>query len=579
MTFYFTAGQNVDIVAEGAITPTSGSPIIDFFNMTNPESYSWHFPGTSTGIGSLNVTIPVSGVYLVLLRLSPQSDSPVFVSYTQTNLTVNNVFYSRCVVTSSVKTGVTGNYPTPANFFTCKLTEDGDTWLFLEDDSKKIVAFNDDGGTKSDGYSWGKASRITTNLTNICDGYAFAFSSNAPSTTCDLYMGLASMFDYTYIFPYLATDNSFVSGQSDSNYSCYDWSVGETKSADFLPNYPLSDSVKYWDKFYEKYGYTRNGATESNAAIALWAKIWSPAPNVYDTIFTHASVRKNSIIPNPHGFEWESKCGSMARIMHTKDALVSANYGSILYYYQPDPTKTINYSLSGLESSFFISDLNQIASLKSQIPATIRSNFEEKYHAWENTWNRPELAIHSNPYLYAQSIEYESLLEYSLKYGKAIWPLLFDKLAQKDFFVVNLLKDLTYGGKRSFYDDIVKFEKDRPLPSTYTVLVDYCKGLLAREDVNIQKSIKDISSEGKEILNLNVTTSNNQEIKLNLDLEKDEKAVIVIYNSLGGLEYRASYNLSKGSQTVVINASNFKKGIYVVQIIIEDKIKSQTISI
>jgi len=108
--------------------------------------------------------------------------------------------------------------------------------------------------------------------------------------------------------------------------------------------------------------------------------------------------------------------------------------------------------------------------------------------------------------------------------------------------------------------------------------VDYCKVLLEKEEVNIQNSIRNISNDEKESFMANVTT-NSGEIILNLNLENDEKALVKIYNVFGGLEFEVNYNISKGTQTIVINASNFKKGIYVVQINVESKTISQTISI
>ena len=47
----------------------------------------------------------------------------------------------------------------------------------------------------------------------------------------------------------------------------------------------------------------------------------------------------------------------------------------------------------------------------------------------------------------------------------------------------------------------------------------------------------------------------------------------------GGLEFEESYSLSKGNQTIDINASNFKKGMYIVKFTIKGESISQTINI
>ena len=100
-------------------------------------------------------------------------------------------------------------------------------------------------------------------------------------------------------------------------------------------------------------------------------------------------------------------------------------YGSIDFYYRDSIGRGSSNSNSNTiftvqKSRFSPSDLDRIAALKNQIPALVITDFDAKYLAWKNTWSRPEIAIHSNPYFYARSTEYESLLEYSMKYGSGI---------------------------------------------------------------------------------------------------------------------------------------------------------------
>jgi hypothetical protein len=461
--------------------------------------------------------------------------------------------------------------------------------LFLGDNSGCIKAFNGIGKTYS-GYWWGgvDASRIVTNLTNITYGMVFSYYSYDPYYECDLYMGLQSVdkstrwpsysSDVYPLFPNLAADNSFLSGP-DAHYNCIAWSVGDTTH---VYDYYMYYTMEAWDNWYDERGYTRIGATEDNAAIALWGY----AINDSITNVTHASIRKNSIDPNPHGFEWESKLGARwDRVMHTRDALEGNEYGSIQHYYRPKDG-IVNYGLQGsyetLQSSFSISELNRIATLKDNIPATVILDFNTKYLVWAKTWNRPEIAIHSDPFMYAKSSEYESLLKYCMKYRKAIWPFLFDKLAQKDIFVINLLRDLTYNGNPNFGAEItrsVTVKRGEPFPSLNSILVDYCKKLLDKEEANIQKSILDISASKEEPFKVGITVANSQEIHLSLHPGKDEKALIRIYNFFGGIEFEANYNISKGNQTLVINTSKFKKGVYVVQITTGGKSISKSISI
>jgi hypothetical protein len=572
---YFSQGENINITAGSSSFPC----VIELLDKIDPDSRSWSARST-TGSSNLIVTIPVSGYYVLLIRsLNPcdMGEIPTTICFGNYCSTYNNT-----IVTYSPQYAVTPGYPTQANFFTCK-TNGGDTWLFLSDNSGRIRAYNKDGGTKSDGYSWGGASRITTSLTNISYGLVFreyVYTSNYG--VCDLYMGLASPTtsgswdEYHYInFPNLPADNSFLSG-GNLPYNCIDWSVGITDTSAIPFYYNMED----WDDFYEAYGYTRIGANANNAAIALWGHT--------DSTITHASVRKNSQNSYPHGFEWESKIGyARDRIMHTRDALVNNNtnianaFGIIQHYYRP-VSGTVNYSPSVTsqtrESSFSTSELNRIAALKNNIPVAILSDFETNYLAWKKTWDKPEIAIHSDPFMYARSSEYESLLEYCMKYGKAIWPLLFDNLVQKDIFVISLLRDLTYTEKGNFGAKITQSASVK-IPSLYTMQVDYCKKLLAKEDGNMLKSILDISATEEKTFEVTVAVANSQEIQLSLYSEKNEKALVRIYNVFGGLELDANYNISKGNQTLIINTSNLKKGICIVKISIGGESISKSISI
>jgi len=111
------------------------------------------------------------------------------------------------------------------------------------------------------------------------------------------------------------------------------------------------------------------------------------------------------------------------------------------------------------------------------------------------------------PIINGSYAEYSSLLEYCQKHGKAIWPLLFDKVAQRDVFVINLLRDLTYTGNTNFIDAITKhlIETGKPWLTSMDIQVNYCRELMDKEEVNILKSINAISGSNTEPLVLNVS--------------------------------------------------------------------------
>jgi hypothetical protein len=148
-------------------------------------------------------------------------------------------------------------------------------------------------------------------------------------------------------------------------------------------------------------------------------------------------------------------------------------------------------------SSFPQSDLDLIASLKAMIPSDVLSGFEARYTAWKITWTIPGVG---SAYIrsFAESEEYEDLLQYCKRYGKASWPLFMDKLGEGDVFVGNLLEDLTYTGEGtlSAYAMARYFpaETRKHWPSTNELLIAYSKELLAQELENIKKSIQEITN-------------------------------------------------------------------------------------
>jgi hypothetical protein len=58
-----------------------------------------------------------------------------------------------------------------------------------------------------------------------------------------------------------------------------------------------------------------------------------------------------------------------------------------------------------------------------------------------------------------------------------------------------------------------------------------------------------------------------QKISLDLTSEKGEKAYIRISDAYGIMEFDSSYQVAKGGQSIVVDVSDFKKGLYILQIV------------
>ena len=95
--------------------------------------------------------------------------------------------------------------------------------------------------------------------------------------------------------------------------------------------------------------------------------------------------------------------------------------------------------------SFSESEIAFVAFLVELIPSNIRVIFEEKYLAWVESWERYK--YQSWYRAFAQSEEYFDLLDYCKKHGKALYPLVIDRIIfEPTFKEENLLQDYMYNG-------------------------------------------------------------------------------------------------------------------------------------
>ena len=588
--FQWSGGQTVNV---SVASPNSSFYYkIDIFQAGDPINPYYSSYSMASYNASINFVIPTT--YSYYLRIC----SPYNTTGALLDVTIDGISLYNCPVTGTRMDMTSYNYNT-ASFYTCKVKNGGWPWLHLEDccsNPGSIVAHNNYGGSTSDGYYWGYANRISTYY-GVRKAYVSSYYSYNPSFECDLYMNLPEPSSTILsAFPNLKADNSFESAPPATSYTSFAWAAGQYDNTVF-------SSISHADSYYAYCGYTPTGADASNGAIALWTDPYTGIP-------LHASVRKNSTIPIPHGFEWESKIGGNGvageRIMHTLGALAGP-YGIVSRYYKP-VSGSINYSPTlnennnnqsllfipqqSFDTHSFINrnrfkdlNFNQIVLLKDIIPSYVKNNFEEKYIEWEKTWNRPEIAVHSNSCKYAESVEYENLLNFCEKYGKAILPLIFEKLDCGVHFVDNLLRDLTFEKNKYIFDEIMNdacynVEIGKPMPPSISLWIDYCKQLIEKEKNNIIKSIKEIPSIENKLIDSWISSSiNGQDILISLCSDKEEKVNVRFFNIFGDVEFETLHNITKGVQTITINVSSLRKGVYIVQFAYNGKTHSQKINL
>lgn len=478
----------------------------------------------------------------------------------------NSWSYEDCPVAGN---GLSMTGTPSSKFFICHNSQhQANFFISNNPNSGTIIAFATDSI-----WSNGKhGTHITYDLWQVGAGLVSAINSADPVFYTDMYLNLdIPPSRILSAFPNISTNESFYSGPATDDYNCISWTVGVTTDWIWPGNYSLAN----FDALYNSYGYTRTGANADNAAIAIWMK---------DGIFKHGSVRKNSKIPKPHGFDWESKCGHWERVMHTRDALTNSSYGNIAYYYRPISGTVNSLAESPVTISAFSStDVNIINALIDEIPTEIKSEFNKKYAAWKETWNNPEIAIQSNPRSYAESEEYSALCQFCQQYGKPTWPLFIEKLSEGDVFVCNLLEDLTSPTKenKALYDEAISVKTRSigiPSPFIYSNMVEYSKRLLNKENINIKNSIRNIANADILIPNVNIT-ANNRNLLLDIHTEETTAISVNIYDAYGVSVYNTNYSVANGGWRTSINTANFKNGTYIVQIIMNGKTISQKINI
>ncbi|MBU4076213.1 MAG: hypothetical protein KKI06_05860 [Euryarchaeota archaeon] len=125
----------------------------------------------------------------------------------------------------------------------------------------------------------------------------------------------------------------------------------------------------------------------------------------------------------------------------------------------------------------------KLSNLIEDIPEEIKKEFNTKYGAWKDTWDDPNLIIHSNPRMFAQSRQYEEFLSFCREQDKTIWPLLFQKYEQGDELVKMAIIDLTYTEYGSLLDEI----RQESTKERYTAEGAY---IAPSEEANMMKYIK-----------------------------------------------------------------------------------------
>ena len=373
-----TAGQNVSI---SCITEGSMGFVVEFFNTENPFGNAISVESGSDRTATLNTKIQEPGTYMLRVR-GKENGCKGLCDLTVTADGSSRV-YEKVPYTCMKLNCTKKEAEEYSNTFTANAEGDPMIFLHREVSGKETVAYYNDNSTTGKDFSWGLNSRIRGKFTDkIVSTSVSSARSSDPVTKCDLYMGCMDLFleeksgggkdptiesnvaetDTTIIddpdkgknfndtlkdmFPNLKPEDAILSAPANDNYDCFLWAKGiyhklfDPTSADSPYNYTgVSQTygpgaLECYDNFYgaSLYPgspvYTREGATEENSVIDLYADC-----NDEDAVYLHAAVRNRSG-KNAHGYAWESKCGKGHRFFHPRHALEGGDYGMIAEYYR-----------------------------------------------------------------------------------------------------------------------------------------------------------------------------------------------------------------------------------------------------
>jgi hypothetical protein len=506
--FTYTHFSYIYLNAGNHTFTTSGSTInraLTVFHLSN-FTYSWsNVNGGPGGESGLYLYVGLSGYYAVMLR--PVTDG-------QTGTT--NIIYNGATLVSNVaiggrRIGMSTLKGGPMNFFTCKLTGSGaDTRIIASRFAMSSArGYNDDYSTGGS-WNWGLSSRIKKDFSGV-DSVQYGFvCAYSPTSTgiCDIYLGtgnsnLPALEPQN--FPLLNADDAILTAPLSGSYNCISWSGGVTSAWIWPPNtlstYNCTNAsyLQCFDNFYSnnpvRYpgagNYTRTGANAGNSIVDLWKTA---------TAYTHASVRKPGN-NHPHGYDWESKPGSICRTLHPRNALNQANwYGFVTDYYRPTGTYA---RMAGTDRNF-ATDADAVAAgvaifdvavltgaaqgklsklMQKLNPAVVRQ-FNEWYTAWDKT--KAANASLSDPSQYCKNSEHEALAAFAQKNNFACLVLVMDKFANSgDHLMGDLLVSLAKEKYGRLLEEVKTERLNKPTDEAgkYKIHGDHDNGVLYIEKI------------------------------------------------------------------------------------------------
>ena len=569
---YFEQNENVYLT-----TDTIGGKhhYLHLVGLGNPLNHSWVASSLSNGHATINQTIPATGFYYVLIRALEPED------WGTCNLSVNgNSLFEEIPIVNQL-TDVPPSFIN-GRTYTCFATSSNiNPMIWLIGNSNVIVNFNDDYpyNPNNSSYDWKRNARVNQTLYSGMKVLATLEKSyeNGKYSATDIYAGgRIRIWDYYYDFPELKQDDHIITGEADSLYNCMAWALGEWSDNFWFSKLygrdTLFHSVEILDSVCSIYGYTRNGATESNCQIDLWATIENGEWNCQ-----HFSVRKKAH-PFARSYDWESKLGGLERIMHPRNGLRGHKYGDIVAHYRKDNTligPVINDSTipRQFENVSFTEGEDEIIRKGiSQIPESYKNRFLQLYESCQKE-GMEKLTLFID--VFQKTGGYKDLIRLC-KENALLQFLIFKKIDEGEVLAIQLMEDLVAMPNMTLFRKVQEESaKRRQTKDGYRIVrtlqansMLFIKAYLA-ESMKLEYQVKDVLTYSNTDM-FHVSTSG-RDISISFDLEHEAYVSAVIGNASGAFIKTIQNRKRYEAGNVVFKASVPTSGVYIVNVLINGR--------
>jgi hypothetical protein len=403
------------------------------FKENDPYGYSFYDDNSAQGYHPRinNVSLAAGDYYLVIrCKSTVAAHSP---SGKEGNIHVymDNIAMNTNVPCSGYMVDVTSSNTGLLNYFTAYST--GIPKIFLIEKSTNKMRFQ--GGTywykdPMDFY-WFDDARIQLTKNNSTQ-YSMLISAEGAMSfyygNCDVYGAVPSVTTNSYSsdFPNLKNNDAMYSAPLSSSYNAASWAGGVTNAWYWMGGGGSPFVWSSWDNYFNNYPTPRYVGAESFSNSYYGDQVIA----AFSSNNTEAGIQSFSVSRNAnnhaHGYAWETKIGSGARIFHPLSSLNNGIYGTIYKYYynQTSPSysniaekepmtlkKSVELGLTVVEDVKL--DDNQLYFIKSSLARRENSNLDELYENWSKAVNSEEYKYSNNPYSFFENNEGLLLIRYA----------------------------------------------------------------------------------------------------------------------------------------------------------------------